>query len=99
MAVYVYCIVTRSTVSPDGNSDMTFFIDGEQVGTFVQPPDGDTTYDYNVPVYANTSLAAGPHEIVILNGQPNGNKTLILLDYIVYTFVMPFYSCDVACID
>ncbi|KAI0336251.1 hypothetical protein GY45DRAFT_1333291 [Cubamyces sp. BRFM 1775] len=85
VAVYVYCIVTRSSVSPDGNSDMTFFIDGEQVGTFVQPPDGDTAYDYNVPVYANTSLAAGAHEIVILSGQPNGNKTLILLDYIVYT--------------
>ncbi|KAH9891100.1 hypothetical protein C8Q73DRAFT_651697 [Cubamyces lactineus] len=88
VAVYVYCIVTRSSVSPDGNSDMTFFIDGEPVGAFVQPPDGDTAYDYNVPVYTNMSLAAGAHEIVILAGQPNGNKSLILLDYIVYTFVI-----------
>ncbi|CDO70906.1 hypothetical protein BN946_scf184829.g14 [Trametes cinnabarina] len=87
VAVYVYCIVTRSSTSPDGNSDMTFSIDGQEVGRFVQPPNGDTTYDYNVPVYVNESLAAGPHQLVILNGQPNGNKSLILLDYVIYTFV------------
>ncbi|OSD05809.1 hypothetical protein PYCCODRAFT_1361583, partial [Trametes coccinea BRFM310] len=85
VAVYVFCIVTRSSTSPDGNSDMTFSIDGQEVGRFVQPPDGDTTYDYNVPVYVNTSLPPGPHQLVILNGQPNGNKSLILLDYVVYT--------------
>ncbi|KAL7285825.1 hypothetical protein ACG7TL_000934 [Trametes sanguinea] len=88
VAVYVFCIVTRSSTSPDGNSDMTFSIDGQEVGRFVQPPDGDTTYDYNVPVYVNTSLPPGPHQLVILNGQPNGNKSLILLDYVVYTCVV-----------
>ncbi|KAI8983377.1 hypothetical protein BD414DRAFT_490726 [Trametes punicea] len=85
VAVYVYCIVTRSSTSPDGNSDMTFFLDGDEVGQFVRPPDGNATYEYNVPVYVNQSLAAGAHELAIVNGHLLGNKSLILLDYIVYT--------------
>ncbi|KAI0367530.1 hypothetical protein BV20DRAFT_981334 [Pilatotrama ljubarskyi] len=85
VAVYVFCITTGSTASPDGNSDMSFFIDGELVGKFLQPPNGDTAYDYNVPVYVNRSLSAGQHSIAIVNGEVHGNKSLLLLDYIVYT--------------
>ncbi|RDX56297.1 hypothetical protein OH76DRAFT_1318572, partial [Lentinus brumalis] len=85
VAVYVYCVVTHSFKSPVGNSDMSFFIDGNLVGNFVQPPTGDTTYEYNVPVYANDSLPPGTHTIAIVNGVPNGNQSLTLLDYIVYT--------------
>ncbi|KAI0358959.1 hypothetical protein OH77DRAFT_1121930 [Trametes cingulata] len=84
-AVYVFCIVTRSAVSPDGNSDMSFFLDGLLAGKFVQPPNGDAGFQYNVPVYVNESLPAGQHSIAIVNGELNGNKSLILLDYIVYT--------------
>ncbi|OJT13238.1 hypothetical protein TRAPUB_10257 [Trametes pubescens] len=84
-AVYVFCITTRSNVSPDGNSDMSFFIDGELVGEFIQPPNGSTAYEYNVPVYVNKSLPAGSHTIAIVNGQPGANKSLVLLDYIVYS--------------
>ncbi|KAI0719137.1 hypothetical protein C8T65DRAFT_523365, partial [Cerioporus squamosus] len=85
VAVYVYCVVTHSFKSPVGNSDMSFFIDGNLVGQFVQPPTGDTTYEYNVPVYVNESLPPGSHTIAIVNGVPNGNQSLTLLDYIVYT--------------
>ncbi|KAL1952298.1 hypothetical protein VTO73DRAFT_1447 [Trametes versicolor] len=84
-AVYVFCITTRSSVSPDGNSDMSFFIDGDLVGVFVQTPNGNTTYEYNIPVYVNESLPAGTHTIAIVNGQPGGSKSLVLLDYIVYS--------------
>ncbi|PIL30899.1 hypothetical protein GSI_07068 [Ganoderma sinense ZZ0214-1] len=87
VAVYVYCIVTHSFNPPDGNSDMSFLIDNVVVGTFQQPPTGDPSYLYNDPVYVNDSLSPGPHTIAIVNGQVNGNKSLALLDYIVYTRV------------
>ncbi|KAI0327006.1 hypothetical protein GY45DRAFT_1257860 [Cubamyces sp. BRFM 1775] len=89
VAIYVFCIVTRSSVSPDGNSDMTFFVDGQQAGQYEVPPDGDTTYTYNVPVFVKEELTAGPHQLRIVNGRVNGNKSLILLDYIIYRSVMP----------
>ncbi|RPD58421.1 hypothetical protein L227DRAFT_505389 [Lentinus tigrinus ALCF2SS1-6] len=92
VAVYVYCVVTHSFRSPVGNSDMSFFIDGILVGNFVQPPTGDTTYQYNVPVYVNESLPFGSHTIAIVNGHPSGNQSLTLLDRIVYTYVFPALS-------
>ncbi|KAI0651454.1 hypothetical protein C8Q79DRAFT_899452 [Trametes meyenii] len=88
VAVYVYCILSDTLQFPFGNSDMTFLLDGEQVGRFVRPAPGDTTYHYNVPVYVNESLPAGEHTITIVNGESNGNRSLILLDYIVYSYQM-----------
>ena len=88
VAVYVFCVVTRSEVSPDGNSDMSFFIDGEKAGQYVVPPDGDTSYAYNVPVFVKDGLAAGSHQLLIVNGRTGGNKSLVLLDYIIYRSVM-----------
>ncbi|KAH9850678.1 hypothetical protein C2E23DRAFT_759957, partial [Lenzites betulinus] len=85
VAVYVFCIVTRSFTSPDANADMSFFIDDEPVGRYIQAPDGNTTYEYNVPVYVNQSLSNGLHTITVANGQYGADKSLLLLDYIVYT--------------
>ncbi|KAI0771009.1 hypothetical protein BD413DRAFT_72508 [Trametes elegans] len=85
VAVYVFCVVTGSSISPDGNSDMSFYIDGEEVGDFVRPPDGDSSYRYNFLVYANESLDPGEHSFVIVNGGQETTKSLTLLDYIVYT--------------
>ncbi|TBU46568.1 hypothetical protein BD309DRAFT_840655, partial [Dichomitus squalens] len=85
VAVYVFCVVTHSFTSPVGNSDMSFFLDGNLVGTFQQPPNGNATYEYNVPVYVNESLPPGQHTIVVVNGELGGNTSLTLLDYIVYT--------------
>ncbi|KAI0719134.1 hypothetical protein C8T65DRAFT_61611 [Cerioporus squamosus] len=85
VAVYVFCIVPRSTSSPDGNVDMSFVLDGYQVGSYSRPPNGTDTYEYNVPVYVNKSLSAGNHVIQIHNGRFNGNQSTVLLDYIVYT--------------
>ncbi|KAI0638986.1 hypothetical protein C8Q77DRAFT_1045880 [Trametes polyzona] len=85
VAVYVFCVVTRSLSSPTGTSDMSFYIDGELVGRFIQIANGDATYHYNVPVYVNESLPDGPHTIAIVNGQRGSDKSLVLLDYIVYT--------------
>jgi len=84
-AIYVYCILARSFTSPDGNSDMTFFLDGQDVGKFSLSPSGDSNYDYNVPVYSNNSIPPGAHSFTLQNGQIGGAKSLILLDFFVYS--------------
>ncbi|KAI0682003.1 hypothetical protein C8Q76DRAFT_573608, partial [Earliella scabrosa] len=87
VAIYVYCVVTRSSTQPFGNSDMTFYLDGQQVGTFIQEPSGDSTYQYNVPVYVNASIPSGDHAFMLVNGRAGGQSALALLDYIVFTYV------------
>ncbi|TFK83223.1 hypothetical protein K466DRAFT_498881, partial [Polyporus arcularius HHB13444] len=85
VAIYVYCIVTRASTDPFGNSDMTFYLDGDQVGTFVQPPNGDPTYQYSVPVYVNEAIPSGKHTFTLVNGRAGGQTALALLDYIVFS--------------
>ncbi|EMD41434.1 hypothetical protein CERSUDRAFT_89999 [Gelatoporia subvermispora B] len=79
-ALYVYCIIAHSSVSPDGNTDMTFMIDNHIVGGYMVPPTGQTAYDYNVLVYSNDTLPLGFHTFTLINGHVNGNKSLVLLD-------------------
>jgi len=83
-AVYVMCILTRTTVSPDGNTDMTFLLDEEMVGNYSLVPNGSPGYTFNVPVFAREILSPRLHNITILSGLA-GNKSLVLLDSIVYT--------------
>ena len=83
-AVYVFCITTGTSTAPDGNSDMSFSIDGQTVGSFQLAPTNQTTYDYNVMVYGNSDIPSGTHTLTIQNGEVGGAKSLILLDYIVY---------------
>lgn len=84
-AVYVFCTLALTTASPDGDSDMTFYIDGSIVGTFVHSAPGTSGYEYNVSVYSNTSLSPGFHNLVLQNGHTNGEKSLMIFDYITYT--------------
>lgn len=84
-AVYVFCIITHSSASPDGTSDMMFFLDGQSVGTFSLLSTGQNVYEYNVLVYANNSIPPGTHILVVQNGVRGGPKSLLLLDYMVYT--------------
>jgi hypothetical protein len=66
---------------------MTFFIDGEVVGTFSQPPSkgSQSDYQYHVPVYVNHSIPAALHTFTLQNGQIGGQESLVLLDSITYT--------------
>ena len=89
-AVYVYCILTRHIPFPDGNTDMTFFIDNEQVGIFTQTTNGDPSFQYNALVYRNTSLENAPHTFRLESGHL-GQQALVLLDYLVYTCVNKIY--------
>lgn len=63
--------------------DLTFFLDGDIVGSFVLPANGSLGYEYNVPLYVNDSLASGPHDFVLQNGHIGGEKALVILDSIV----------------
>ncbi|KAF8987749.1 hypothetical protein BDQ17DRAFT_1199528, partial [Cyathus striatus] len=88
-AIYVFCAIALSTTSPDGYSNMTFYIDNELVGQFERvPPGTQGAYLYNVSVYSNTSLPAGEHTFMLQNGQfgNGGNKSLTLFDYLVYSY-------------
>ncbi|KAK7450644.1 hypothetical protein VKT23_012955 [Stygiomarasmius scandens] len=46
---------------------------------------GTNDYEYNVPVYVNEDLSPGFHDLKIQNGHVNGIKSLILLDYVIFT--------------
>ncbi|KAJ3802492.1 hypothetical protein GGU11DRAFT_672780 [Lentinula aff. detonsa] len=88
-AVYVFCALAESVKSPDGNSDMAFYVDGQLMGSFVKPALGiKNAYEYQIPVFSANSLAPGEHTLVLQNGHVNGTQSLVLLDYIVYTYVL-----------
>jgi len=82
-AVYVYTALSRF---PNGNSDMTFYLDGVVVGHFTQAPVGSAGFDYTVPVYTNPSIPPGPHTLTIQNGHQDGLESILILDSIVYTY-------------
>lgn len=84
-AVYVYCIVSHSSANPDGYTDLRFMIDGEIDGPFIMSPNGMDTYTYNYAVYTNDQLSMAEHTLTIINGDMSRSKSLILLDYVVYT--------------
>ncbi|KAJ7770924.1 hypothetical protein DFH07DRAFT_259786 [Mycena maculata] len=91
-AVYVFCSLSNSAVAPDGDSDMTFFIDGVVVGTFTRRADGGAGFDYGVPVFAHT-VTPGQHTLTLQNGHQNGYQSLTILDSIVYSSVrLPCYQ-------
>ena len=80
-AIYIYCMVANTY------SELTFLIDDRPAGSYVHNPRiGGEPVTYNVPVYANLTLPDGNHTLVIQNGRIGGPKSLILLDYIIYSY-------------
>lgn len=68
---------------------MTFFIDDQEVGTYVQMATRVANYTSNALVYGNDSIPYGMHTFVLQNGHPNvqSGETLVLLDYLIYSCV------------
>ncbi|KAK0472180.1 hypothetical protein IW261DRAFT_1509424 [Armillaria novae-zelandiae] len=85
-AIYVMCILAQTTTSPTGNSDMSFYIDGNLVGQFIKAAPGESGFEYNVSVYSNSSIPPGQHSFTVQNGQIGGIKSLALLDAFVYSY-------------
>lgn len=80
----------RVLVFTDDTADLGFFIDDELKGEFIESAPGlEGTYAYNVPVFSISSLAPDvEHRLGIQNGYVNGSTSLMLLDYIVYSYVL-----------
>lgn len=84
VAVYVSCILTGSIGETDGNTDLTFYIDNEKVGTYQQPPTEDISYQYGVSVFSKEGLSNELHTLTLTSGS-SGNDALVMLDSITYT--------------
>lgn len=86
--IYVICIVPKTPGSVIGSSDMSFYIDGDLVGNFVNDPSpGERGFVYNYTVYSNTSIPPGQHRFTLQNGRVGGaSSTITLLDAIVYSY-------------
>ncbi|KAK0470408.1 uncharacterized protein EV420DRAFT_1500511 [Desarmillaria tabescens] len=85
-AIHVTCILAKTTTSPFGNSDMSFYIDDILVGQFKKTAPGESGFEYNVTVYSNSSIPSGQHKFTIQNGHVGGIKSLLLLDALVYSY-------------
>ena len=82
-AIYAYCIMDNN-ITYITSTNLTFSIDGAQVGSYSHIPDGSNTYLYNTLVYANASVPNGNHTFVIHS--PRGaNDSFVLFDYVQYT--------------
>ncbi|KAI0800515.1 hypothetical protein C8Q74DRAFT_420803 [Fomes fomentarius] len=84
-AVYVYCVIANAVPNTTTLTNLTFTLDGQQVGTYVHVPTDSTAFQYDVPVYTNPSLSNGDHTLVI-EATGDTASSLVLFDYIVYTF-------------
>ena len=81
----MFCILSNSLENPNGDSDLTFFIDGQSIDQVHFTPSGDQSYEYHVPVFSSGSLTSGVHTLEVQNGLVKGRQSLLLLDYIVYS--------------
>jgi len=65
---------------------MSFVIDDELVGTFIQSPTRVKEYTSTL-VYMNTTLSDKQHTFVLQNGSPKAAQdgTLMLFDYLIYS--------------
>ena len=78
-AVYAYAVLSYVL------TNLTFNIDGSDVGNFVYvPPASFGGYQYDHPILSKDGLNNGPHQLV-MSTTGNTNQTIFLFDYLVYT--------------
>ena len=86
-AVYVYNIIPNSADTfIDTYLALDFHLDGDLVSTFTRFADSSSVIEFNALVYSNTSLEEGEHTLVMA---AEDIQTLILFDYIEYTYTVP----------
>ncbi|PIL24993.1 hypothetical protein GSI_12880 [Ganoderma sinense ZZ0214-1] len=82
-AVYVFNIVPNNLPGTVTFANISFTIDGENVGSFTHTPDNSSDILYNHLVYSNTILQDGLHTLIMSAG--GDAQSLILFDYLLYT--------------
>lgn len=81
--IYVYCILDNANTYTTF-TNLTFSIDGVQVGTYSHLPDGSGNFIYNQLVYSNATIPNGDHTFVIHS--PRGaSDSFVSFDYVQYT--------------
>ncbi|TFK55643.1 hypothetical protein OE88DRAFT_643167 [Heliocybe sulcata] len=85
-AIYAYCILANYIQYTTTLTNLTFRLDGMSVGkNYVHVPTTSTSFQYNVPVYANDSIPNGEHTLEI-EATGDTNSSLVLFDYATYTY-------------
>jgi hypothetical protein len=84
-AVYAYCIlINANNDSWPLLTNLTFSIDGAQVGSYFHLSERTDLYTYDQLVYSNSAIPNGTHDFGI--HIPRGvNNSAILFDRVVYT--------------
>lgn len=90
--MYTYFICANTVKDATTLTNLTFALDGGQVGTFVHVPKATTDFEYNVLGYAGTNLSKGQHQLIIQT-TGDASDSLILFDYLVYSCVLFTVSC------
>ena len=90
-ALYVFCIIAHTTLYPETNTDMVFVLDGQTMGSLTVVTSGSSYFEYNILVFANNSMPYGQHTFTLQTGRIGGARSLVLLDFIMYTWVYFFF--------
>ncbi|THH14621.1 hypothetical protein EW146_g5741 [Bondarzewia mesenterica] len=88
-AVYTYCILANNVPYATTLTNLSFNVDGSDVGTFVHVPTNSTDYIYDFPVYVNENLSSALHQLII-SATGDTKSSLVLFDYMVYTTDVDF---------
>ncbi|KAI0713164.1 hypothetical protein C8T65DRAFT_161851 [Cerioporus squamosus] len=84
-AVYVYNLVTNAIPGTTTFTNLTFVLDGTEVGHYAHTPQNDaaSTILYRTLVYQNDSLTYASHMLSIEASGPT--PSVVLFDYAIYT--------------
>ncbi|PIL31267.1 hypothetical protein GSI_05965 [Ganoderma sinense ZZ0214-1] len=80
-AVYVFNMIANHVAHVSTATHLIFSIDGQRVGTYDHIPDNTSAFYYHVPVYTNSSLPYGEHDLQIV--ADGSQLSLVLFDYVV----------------
>ncbi|THH03755.1 hypothetical protein EW145_g6028 [Phellinidium pouzarii] len=83
-AVYAFVILANFIPYVTTLTNLSFSIDGEEVGSFMHFPSSSTDYEYHVPAYVNTSLLNMQHTLTMQTAIGD-NASLVLFDYVIYS--------------
>lgn len=97
IAIYVYNTIVNRPPEPHTITltNLSFHIDGENVGSFTHAPEDTNEIWYRFPVYVNTSLENAMHQMEIRAG--GTDASLVLFDYAKYTTEENDVSMPVPC--
>lgn len=90
-AVYLFCLVPNNNHALSFQSNFDVQLNGDTVYTYSHTSDGTTSLD-DALIYSNASLSARNiiHNLTLV-GTSNANNSVILFDYIIYTWVVVIF--------